>query len=689
MDYTNPHSCQHCERILLFRPEDDPDLHEGSEPRQSLLLLRMLRALRDEDPVLRRLEHAFLLEVNPKNLARFVSDGCLFYKFISTGLEKLKSFEERGYNRTRPGHGYLELINGGANQRQDRHLISVELEYNAVKISAAYVTDHGDPYFTRTPQLLHDCTFGVSTEEGSSVTEKFESIASINISSEQSFARARSWLENCVQNHPQCSRLTRTFTPARLIKILTRQGRRLIHLKESDEAEVRYAALSYCWGGEQDVRTTKQTFPLHCTQISFQDLPRTIQDAVIVTENLGIQYLWIDALCIIQDDEEDRAREIDLMGHVYENAEVTIVASRAERAQEGFLQDLWPYGRDRPDWVFKMRYRDLTGQLSPVVIAPTSFRTPGNYLSKRAWAFQERLFSNRILEYSSTCVHWSCQSHRDCDRQGGKCSTRELEKGVEILRGLPDRNAAVTMKQWHKLVDMFSQKSLTIAKDRLPAIAGIAERFGLLLEVEYLAGIWRSSLPNGLLWIVDSYATLSFQFQPRPSTFLAPSWSWASTTQPIKYSEHVSHGVSKIDVIRVDIGHQANGTTYGAVNYGHLTLRGFITPIYWKLPRGTDPYLGDGEVTREDSKLSISICRDAVETSLAAEGTDEIRAYLLVLVTNDDTTRVTGLVLHRHHDQKYSRLGIFDVPYCTADQERYPLLARSFLEGNPEEVTII
>jgi hypothetical protein len=406
-----------------------------------------------------------------------------------------------------------------------------------------------------------------------------------------------------------------------------------------------------------------------------------------VTENLGLQYLWIDALCIVQDDEEDRAREIELMGHVYENAEVTIVASRAKKVQDGFLQSLLPYGYNRPDWVFKMRYRDLTGQFSPVVIAPKFFRTPEDYLAKRAWAFQERLFSYRILEYSSTCIHWSCQSNYDCDRQGGKCSARKLEEGIEIFRGLPDRNAAVTMKTWHKLVDTYSQKLLTIHKDRLPAIAGIAERYGLLSEVQYLAGIWRSSLPSGLLWIVDG-AAVRYKFQPRSLTFIAPSWSWASTLQPIINDAYVGYGISKADLIRVDIGHQAKETTYGAVRFGHLRLRGFITPVHWQLPDETEPHPGHGLITRGTSKFSIAIYRDAAETSLVPEGTGTIRAYLLVLVTNDDVTKVTGLILYKHNDQHYSRLGVFDIPYCSADQEKYPRLARSFLQGDPEEVTI-
>jgi len=287
-------------------------------------------------------------------------------------------------------------------------------------------------------------------------------------------------------------------------------------------------------------------------------------------------------------------------------------------------------------------------------------------------------------------VHWSCQSQSDCDRQGGKCDISKLERGNEIYRGQPDRNAAVNMRTWYKLVDTFSEKALTIAKDRLPAIGGIAERFGLLSEDEYLAGIWRSSLPDGLLWVVNKYKTKSYQ--PLPSIFLAPSWSWASTIQPINSGVIYVRLESKVDVIRVDIGYQAKGTTYGNVTYGHLTLRGFLTTVDLRLPGKTDGYHYDGEITRalpSSSPLSIWISKDARETSLLAEGIERIRAYLLVLVTDPNSIKVTGLILHKHSDGKYSRLGIFNIPEGVRDVRRYPRMAREFLEGNPEEVTII
>lgn len=474
--------------------------------------------------------------------------------------------------------------------------------------------------------------------------------------------------------------------PTRLIKISTRQGRRILQLTEQHGEQVPYAALSYCWGGEQIVQTTAQSIFRHRTRINFQDLPQTIKDAVVVTEGLGLEYLWVDALCIIQDDENDKACEIDLMGHVYENAQVTIAASRAERAQEGFLQDLIPYGCNKQDWVFKMNYRDLAGQVSPVVIAPKLFRPPVDYLSERAWAFQERLLSRRILEYSAACVHWTCQSHSDCDRRGGKCSAYELKKNSEISRGLLYRNGAVNPERWHTFLDEFSKRSLTLPGDRLPAIGGIAERFGLQSEDRYLAGNWKSHLPSGLLWIVDTYEKGSSQ--PQPSAYVAPSWSWASTIRPINGHVFIKpdFSMSMVNIVRDNVRTAAEGAIYGKVIYGSLTLRGSVIPVDWKLPHETERY-SNGTIS---SIPSISIHRDGTEASLLADGITTVRAHLLVLTASTDMKEVTGLILRQNSDHTYLRMGVFHVPYCPADQKKYPNLARSLLNGGlEEEVTIV
>ncbi|UPK97207.1 hypothetical protein LCI18_008142 [Fusarium solani-melongenae] len=638
MNYTNPHSCHHCDGIIISLPEDNPDLYEIVEPSQSLLLLRVLRTLLSHNSVLEALERTFLLEVDDMQIAHAVSDGCLFYEFVSSGLKKIR--KPRKAIQATSFSNDAEEAHGSDGQRPARFWIGVKLDDNAVEISAFYnITGKHSRSESMRHEILHHCVFGVFAEEGPAA-DKFESIASTNVSCETSFAQARNWLQDCVQNHVECSRLAtrRNFTPTRLIRISTRQGRRILQLIESHGEQVPYAALSYCWGGEQIVQTTAQSVLRHRTRINFQDLPQTIKDAVIVTENLGLGHLWVDALCIIQDDEGDKACEIDLMGHVYENAEVTIAASRSERVHEGFLKDLIPYGCNKQDWVFKMHYRDLEGQVSPIVIAPKLFRPPVDYLSKRAWAFQERLLSRRILEYSAACVHWTCQSHNNCDRRGGKCSVQELKKKTQISRGLVYLNEAITAERWHKLVDEFSRRSLTLPGDRLPAIGGIAERFGIQSQDQYLAGIWQSHLPWGLLWIINTWVTGSPQ--PQASAYVAPSWSWASTMRPINGRVFVRSGVSQVDIVRVSVRAAAEGAIYGKVIYGSLTLRGFVTPVDWKLPQAMEEY-DEGSIS---SIPSISIHGDGAEASLFASGMTTVRVYLLVLVSSSDLKKVTGVV---------------------------------------------
>jgi hypothetical protein len=112
-----------------------------------------------------------------------------------------------------------------------------------------------------------------------------------------------------------------------------------LHETEEREAGV-YVALSYCWGGNQLVKTTRANIPSKRRGIALEDLPRTLQDAVQVCMQLKIRYLWIDALCIIQDDKNDVAREISQMGLIYNRAALVIAASRAKSVYDGFLADI-------------------------------------------------------------------------------------------------------------------------------------------------------------------------------------------------------------------------------------------------------------------------------------------------------------------------------------------------------------
>lgn len=99
-----------------------------------------------------------------------------------------------------------------------------------------------------------------------------------------------------------------------------------------------YLALSYCWGGAQKYTTTKQRITSGDSHLDWSQIPHTIQDALIVTASLGYKYVWVDSLCIVQDDDiYKKAKQIGMMSNIYTNATVTILASKAKSSDEGFL----------------------------------------------------------------------------------------------------------------------------------------------------------------------------------------------------------------------------------------------------------------------------------------------------------------------------------------------------------------
>jgi hypothetical protein len=127
-------------------------------------------------------------------------------------------------------------------------------------------------------------------------------------SEEDSLSLAGAWLKTCLETHQTCPKPKANFKPSRIIEIKQVRGQRHLRLSEAkfDPPEP-YAALSYCWGGDQHMKTTSKNILRHRTRINMQDLPVTVRDAILVADRLGILKVWVDAFCIIQDDQLDKA----------------------------------------------------------------------------------------------------------------------------------------------------------------------------------------------------------------------------------------------------------------------------------------------------------------------------------------------------------------------------------------------
>lgn len=187
------------------------------------------------------------------------------------------------------------------------------------------------------------------------------------------------------------------------------------HIRLVEAAEIqpsRYVALSHCWGPIQEHEkfcTYKHNITQRKTRIEFDAMPRTFRDAVTVTRGISINYIWIDSLCIMQDDENDWKSEASKMEDVFSAAYCTVAASSAESLLQGFLADRKP----RP--VVKVPSDSLGAIYACIDIDDFHSDVELSPLNSRGWVLQERALSCRTIFFTSTQVYWECGAGIHCE----------------------------------------------------------------------------------------------------------------------------------------------------------------------------------------------------------------------------------------------------------------------------------
>ncbi|KAF2141989.1 uncharacterized protein K452DRAFT_249737, partial [Aplosporella prunicola CBS 121167] len=408
--------------------------------------------------------------------------------------------------------------------------------------------------------------------------------------SEDSLITACSWLKECDGSHKKCLEWRQKFVPLRLLDLGEESAPAQIRLTTPDQkADVSYAALSYCWGGDQPLKTTCATILQMEKGISMERLPQTIRDAVQVTHKIGLRFLWIDSFCIVQDDEYELAEQTAHMHQIFRSAYVTIAATAARSCTDGFLIHERRL-QSSIDWnLCQVTAHCKNGTVGAVVVGeneaskdgsePQHFSEP---LSQRGWTLQETMLSSRILSYSSTQLRWYCPTRAAVD--GGYTDTSGplygLDPGMSYFRPRPlirwfcGRWDSLRYPfDWLDLVDQYRYRKLSYPSDALPAISAIAQRYGSLQRCgAYLAGVWERNFFLQLLWMeVHTFHSLP-QYPYR-----APSWSWASSNPdaaiwwPLLQDVH-SRNYSKVSVscqlLHFDTTLQSPQAPYGKVTAG-------------------------------------------------------------------------------------------------------------------------
>jgi len=367
--------------------------------------------------------------------------------------------------------------------------------------------------------------------------------------------QAGTWLEKCCAEHTQCHTAASmrnvadlpSLGPNRLLEVQyslqdrTRVNLRLVSTRSFHSLPM-YLALSYCWGGPQKCMTDSKNLNERFSGFSLDDLDGTIKHAVELTRLLRVPYLWVDALCIVQDDENDRTQEIAIMGNVYEQALATVVVEATACASQGFLK----FYNNRNTW--KLPYLCPDKTWGNVIIDEVS--TGPSESGKRAWMLQESVLSTRQIVLGSDSISWRCKElfqHNIESRlainyiEGAAAVHIDLLMFNDLSLGtVPSRltNEDRTIieqsaSKWLSVLEDYTQRQVTLEQDRLLAIAGLASRVMRDTPLTYVAGLWLEWLSLGLCWSIEHEASIdgrSTSLPCRAGSYVAPSWSWASVT---------------------------------------------------------------------------------------------------------------------------------------------------------------
>lgn len=500
--------------------------------------------------------------------------------------------------------------------------------------------------------------------------------------SDASFDTVQSWLQDCVAHHDcavPISLKDQEHTPAaRLLDLRAFASSDMdVRLIDNDVPRSRYATLSYCWGKSRTFTTTTRSLRLRQTRIDFRSLPRTFQDAIVIARRLDIRYLWIDAMCIIQDSLIDWQRESAKMGYIYSNSYVTIAADSGTDSESGCFNEHSTSQELAVETApFVLNSTTSDGQKSSLYLwdpsrgsrRPTPPEVDGSPLSERGWVCQERILSARILHYTKSQIFWECRQSlfsEDGFRPWSLWSDAETVPG--LARNLYGTTADLLSQNrlldiWYQNVvsQSYSRRKLTRAEDKLSAISGLARAFHRHFRCSYVAGLWDLDLAFAICWRRRGPGQ-------RPGLYRAPSFSWASIDAAVEWPLRASMMGMDLKVNSIDVQQQSDDL-FGRVSSCSLSIqcqlrRALVT------------------ARKRISAGSVDLTWELRSTSNKLLGT----AFMDDDYHNDGSTSVDCLILNKNGKgqtllleqiseggQRYQRIGVAELLGLDEDAEWVP-----------------
>lgn len=402
-------------------------------------------------------------------------------------------------------------------------------------------------------------------------------------------------------------------------------------IKASSAERPQYSALSYCWAPPEDAdhqtKTKKKDIKEYSTRLDFHSLQPVLQDAVKTTRNLDIPYLWVDSLCILQDDISDWQSQCAQMDKVYGNACVTLIAASSETCMEGFLHPTryelrFPYRSAPPTEItgsFMLYFTHVCDEvqyfMESAVVKTLHDDLNFSRWARRGWTCQEETMAGPRIVFGSSDVYFA--------RNGQYMSKDGVLGYVEPKLVASNQSADELHLLWESIIRRYSSfalSSFSKPRDLLPALSGLAAQFNNRLESQYVAGCWVDRLHSNLLWYRSCAACPSInsitQLHSR-TPYLVPTWS-SLTRGEVTFnlqddtlheindprSETVVHDVhAPLDVPK---------NPYGAINGASVTLEGSLldlSTLSWseESERLVGSLGGDAEIWFENHDFSRDV----------------------------------------------------------------------------------
>jgi len=644
------------------------------------------------------------------NLARSAADDCMICSDI---IESIDHWNHRlGDHPPRPLTSWIFYSEADRKKSME---IGIWLEHrdDDCHMCQGHYSSHMAKIYDFTPVTTH-------SRWGDREEKRLPTVFSDYTYSTETTSHIIDWIKQCENTHDDCKEgRENMWMPSRLLEISGVRGD--LHLRLRDRFELRnsnYCTLSHRWdpSGMQGLQLTTSSLGSFRNGIAVSTLRATFKDMADLTWRLGVRLMWIDCMCIIQDDTKDWRNESALMGKVYANSWLNVSANARDASSSGLYAERCV---SRNLAHFRTRY-DASGEATTWTVTSMDEwwdEVEDVPVNKRAWVLQERVLSPRIVHMSSNQVLWECRQLQaseylpDGDPKY-KESSNSYTKMKRICYGNRDKDQDNVFADWERLVYHYTYCGLTFETDRLIALSGIASMVQKRTQCDYLAGMWRKSLPIGLLWrkwmptATETAAKTMTNVDGSPK-YVAPSWSWASAITSTDWTRCKGNSWICATVRRYEMSLANPADKFGAVLAGMIELRAPLGTLNWIGRHGSN-HFGAHIIVVTDLKLSILL--ESGKTEVVArwssipkykeflfidreEHLDLHTAYFTVIRTVSEASQrdpesntvslgynVEGLLLKRLPCSRYMRIGVALLEFETE---------QDFVSKMPEQDVII